>query len=88
VPQLASNVRVFPQRKLVARKVEKCTGLVDVFRRDPNRIAIAGRRAIIAPTRGGYHSTPSVVARKSIVGTHAFRRDVNLADTDLGINAA
>jgi len=61
--------------------------LVDVFRRNPNGIAVAGRAAVIAPARPTSELAERVISRESIIGPCAFGSYVKIPDADYGVNS-
>src|SRR5579864_2462398 len=61
--------------------------LVDVFRGYPNRIAVAGSGAIVAPTWPSAELAGWLVASEAIVRSLAHRSNVKVADPDLGVDA-
>ena len=84
VGQLRSGI---PAAEISGKKIRKCTGLVDVFRRNPNRIAIASCRTIVAPTRTSTVRRSRLVAREPIIRSGTLCGHVNFPDSDLCINA-
>src|SRR5580704_9045784 len=61
--------------------------LVHVFRRDPDVIAVGHGGPVVSPARPSSVGGHRIVTGEAIIGSRAFRRDVNVAQAIPGVNA-
>src|SRR5882757_2955484 len=61
--------------------------LVYVFRRDPDGVAVARRRAVVSPPRPGSVCGSWVVPGETIILPSSFPGDMNVPHAELGVDA-